>query len=293
VLARVKVKIRFVEDKWEGEVRWVSPARLEVPWAGVGPYRDHELEMAAVWTASKPDPVEGRAAEFVFLETIDIDVVAWIKSPSQGVTEIYDLVALAAAAGLDVDELLMPPMARDYAVIYVPWATTLRVARGLAAKHAGRLMVKIDEREEVARKESIMGAELPDWLGADRPALTAVQAQRSFEKHEKPMLLVIRKWAGQQAVDQKSVRELERELSRVGDIALRAIAAVRRLRSPRQADALLAEFLDPLSALQNETGHIYEDERQRALDSHGRYEWIYRPAAGEPAGGQSDHRDAL
>jgi hypothetical protein len=37
-----RVLVRFVDERFEGRQEWVPPARLKVPWAAVGVFRERE-----------------------------------------------------------------------------------------------------------------------------------------------------------------------------------------------------------------------------------------------------------
>jgi hypothetical protein len=71
----------------------------------------------------------------------------------------------------------------------------------------------------------------------------------------------------------RDLEEARAELSRVGDIAMRAVFELKRLRSNRNADALLQELLDPLSVEVRQTGYITTQERDQMLRRATRYRW--------------------
>jgi len=80
----------------------------------------------------------------------------------------------------------------------------------------------------------------------------------------------------------RSLVEAQEELSRVGSIAVRAIGALRRLRSTQTADAYLEELQDPVPAGRLSGYGATPIEQEIATQWAPRYRWFEANDAGEP-----------
>jgi hypothetical protein len=68
------VLVRFVDERFEGRQEWVPPARLKVPWAAVGVFREREARWDRIDKLGIGDEPVSRAAEEVFEALIEHDI---------------------------------------------------------------------------------------------------------------------------------------------------------------------------------------------------------------------------
>jgi hypothetical protein len=68
--------VRFVDERFEGRQEWVPPARLKVPWAAVGVFREREARWDRIDKLGIGDEPVSRAAEEVFEALIDTTLPA-------------------------------------------------------------------------------------------------------------------------------------------------------------------------------------------------------------------------
>jgi hypothetical protein len=66
--------VRFVDERFEGRQEWVPPARLKVPWAAVGVFRQREARWDRIDKLGIGDEPVSRAAEEVFEALIEHDI---------------------------------------------------------------------------------------------------------------------------------------------------------------------------------------------------------------------------
>lgn len=257
-----RVRIRLVGDEWEGEDRWVSPARLEVLWANIVEYRKADLALKRLLAVPGPSKAEWEAATQVYLCSPEIDPAIDLHSyGSRGIAVIRDADLLSEATGLTVSNLLShPETIRDESGISVPWPITELIVRALALRRPDRILKYVRERNREVQIESVVGREVPAWVTGTAFRIDGERVLADYEERVKPELDQLLAWVGEEtATPLRTLEEAQAELSRVGEIAQRAIFELKRLRSNRLADGLLAELLDP---------------QPRAMNSSTRYRWV-------------------
>jgi len=216
-----KVRIELVDAKWQGERRWVSPARLEVRWNDRHEYIETDRKLQAV-TAWSPDRLDRRTAEHVYVKLIPLEV-AEFNADSAGTSGVHDVQALARLTGLTQDELRAGPAFLHDRELTVPWPTTERICRAIAAKYPHKLLSRIEREEREANERALHGATLTDLEGEDHH-LGPADARERFEKRQKPYLDKLREWIGvERAADLLERRELLVRLGRVATVATGAL----------------------------------------------------------------------
>ncbi|WIJ46185.1 hypothetical protein [Curtobacterium citreum] len=201
-----KVQVELVADHWEGERRWVSPARLEVRWSDRHDYIELDRKLRAV-TAWSPSQLDRRTAEHVFIKLIPLEI-AEFNADSAGTSVVHDIPALARLAGLTPDDLRAEPAFLHEHELTVPWKTTERIGRAVAAKYPHKLLSRIEREEREANERALHGVTLTDFEGEDHH-LGPADARERFEKRQKPYLDKLREWIGaERAADLLERREL-------------------------------------------------------------------------------------
>ncbi|WP_336697482.1 hypothetical protein [Curtobacterium sp. USHLN213] len=239
-----RVRIELVDDEWQGERRWVSPARLEVLWDDRHGYIEIDRKIRAV-SAWSPSRLDRRTAEHVFIKLVPLEV-AEFNADSAGTSIVHDVPALAELTALSQDELRGPPAFMHDRELHVSWPMTERIGRAVAARHPHALLSRIEQEEREANLELLQGVTLTDFEGKDH-VLSPDDARVRFEQRQKPYLDKLREWIGvERAGNLLERRDLLIRLASVAAVATEALdvlepaqkRAVGRLRA--QLDAAMA-----------------------------------------------------
>lgn len=223
-----RVLVRFVAEEFEGREEWVPPARLKVPWSGVEELRAREerWERVSALGPDRDDPQHFAASE-IFDEYVDPEL-ATINYRDGTSISITKPKALASWLGLELEQLTDYPEAfvEDGAVV-APWPATEIVARAVAEKHCEQILLKVAEEEKKARYEAIHG----HYISTSRGREFFISGEESAEvdqRHSAPVRAILRQWCGAESVERfDELVELRKEIKRVGDVAQRAIDALR------------------------------------------------------------------
>lgn len=216
-----RVRIELVDDRWQGERRWVSPARLEVRWDDRHDYIELDRKLRAV-TAWSPSQLDRRTAEHVFIKLIPLEV-AEFNADSAGTAAIYDVSTLARMSGLTQDDLRAEPAFLHDQDLTVPWPTTEAIVRGVASLHPDVLLTEIEQTERAANLDMLHGVVLTGFDGEDHH-LSPEDARQRFEERQKPHLDKLREWIGvERAADLLERRDLLVRLGTVAAIATEAL----------------------------------------------------------------------
>jgi len=216
-----RVRVELVADEWQGERRWVSPARLEVLWEDRHDYIELDRKIRAVhaWTPSR---LERRTAEHVFIKLIPLETGEF-NADSAGTSVIYDVPDLAHLTGLTQDEIRAEPAFLHEHELTVPWPTTERIGRAVAARHPHALLTRIEQEEHEANLHLLHGVTLTDYEGNDH-FVSPEDARVRFEQRQKPYLDKLREWIGvERAADLLERRALLTRLGTVAAIATEAL----------------------------------------------------------------------
>lgn len=216
-----RVRIELIGDEWQGERRWVSPARLEVRWGDRHEYIELDRKRRAV-SSWNPVRLDRRTAEHVFVKLVPLEI-AEFNADSAGTSVVYDVPALARLSGLTQDELRAGPAFLHDQQLTVPWPTTERIGRAVAALHPHLLLSEIEREEREANERVLNGVMLTDFDGEDHQ-LSPADALERFEQRQKPYLDKLREWIGvDRAADLLERRALLTRLGIVAAIATEAL----------------------------------------------------------------------
>ncbi|MFJ3035565.1 hypothetical protein ACIPC2_14245 [Curtobacterium pusillum] len=216
-----RVRIELVHDQWQGERRWVAPSRLEVRWDDRHGYIELDRKKRAV-SAWDPSRLDRRTAEHVFLKLVPLEI-AEFNADSAGTSVVYDVPALAQLTGLTQDELRAAPAYMHEQELTVPWPTTERIGRAVAASHPHALLTRIEQEEREANLHLLQGVTLTDFEGEDH-FLSPDDARARFEQRQKPYLDKLRDWIGLERAD--DLLERRDLLTRLGTVAAVATEAL-------------------------------------------------------------------
>jgi len=266
-----RVRVEFVADEFEGKVEWVSPARLEVPWADFDEYDARDRRWKAFEAAPQPTDFEERAAQLVLWNSVDEGIAELSWTGLKGALLVHDVPALAAAVDRSVDELAAGDlMIVEGGVTWLPWEDTLDIIRALAPIHATKIFQDVEAQEREIQKRSVIGDDIRLLPSEPSEHVSGEVVARHAEEHEAPVFALVREWVGEASVARDELVELRREVARVGSIAQRAIAKVRALRSHKFADALEHELLNPPLPY---PGHGEDSDR---VQYESEYHWVRR-----------------
>jgi hypothetical protein len=227
-----RVKIRFVDDVFEGRQEWVPPTRLKVPWDQAGAWQAREDRWQAVREVSLH--VRGadreRAAELV-LEVVGDPVVVGLGSTRDaGLLICRDLKALRERHGVDTDVITTDPLTFTEDGTHVaPWRVTERVCRDIARHGADRVLAQIAREERKNRHEAIRRcpSSSPDGSLLD-PRRFEEWAEERRRAHD-----IVRAWIGAEALGRhEELMALRREAARLGGLLEHLIGEVRELGHP-------------------------------------------------------------
>lgn len=247
-----RVLVRFVDEEFEGREDWVPPARLKVPWKDVDEFRTKEDRWNRIYAAGpgRDDPREDAAGE-VFELLIDPELAS-LGYHTGGSISITRPEALALELGLELEQLVGDPDAfiEDGAVI-APWPVTELVIRAAIQRNPEPVLQRVWSEEAQTRNEAIHGRHSAMRRGESY----YVSPERCVEfdnEYAKPIREVLRSWCGTDAIERfDELVELRKEIRRVGDVAQRAIDALRYSGRESHAAELERELGTPVEMLRH------------------------------------------
>jgi len=267
-----RVRVEFVEDRFEGKTEWVSPSRLEVLWDDLPAYDKRDRRWRALKDAPRPTQVEERAAEIVVPLVIGSEVATLSWTGYNGALVVYDLDALLAVLSWPADVLLGDELTIvEDGETWIPWRVTRSVIEELVPRQATQIFQKIEARERDDQRKSVTGYDFRWTRNSELISIPGEVAARYTEKHQTPVFDQVRRWIGSEtSTDRDELVELRREVARLGRLTQRAINKVRELRSPKFADQLEHELLNPPGPYPG----YGEDSDRAAFKSM--YHWVKR-----------------
>jgi hypothetical protein len=247
-----RVKIRFLDDAFEGREEWVPPSRLKVLWADLDAWRAREDRWDAIAAASVgvDRTPELWAAETVFEVVAGEDVLSTGYREHAGVLCISDASKAADLLGTDLSSFLSDELAfvDDDGTIVVPWNITLELARDAAPKHADAVLRDIADKERKAAQHAIYG----DLIGTRRskPWYVSPKVCAEVDARQVPTYALLRQWCGEDAVGRfDELAALRTELLRFGQLIERAISALEEAGLSKIAASLKRELGVPIGTL--------------------------------------------
>jgi len=226
-----RVRVRFLDDEFEGKEEWVPPARLKVAWADAERWLAQEQRWLRVQDASSVvrDSAEHEASWMV-LERVGVEeFLIGMESYRHAVLAIRDVAGFEAALGLVAADLTNGDgdfVDEDGAVV-AAWPALREVARRAAALHADDLLGEFDRERQRWEQRAVYGeyyrSRSPDD-GYIRPEICVevdAEAAKAWE--------VIRGWCGADAGGRlDELGALRAEVIRLGTLVEHAIDALRR-----------------------------------------------------------------
>ncbi|MCA1645599.1 MAG: hypothetical protein LC797_09090 [Chloroflexi bacterium] len=241
-----RVMVRFVADEFEGREEWVPPARLKVPWCGVAHFAAREHRWAAVTDASCiSDTAEDYATGAVFDALIDKSLASIGYGGHAGVTTIQDVDGLTRFLDVDPGQLLTDPLSFvELGALVVPWSITQLIAQRAAEREPDRILRDVEKNEADHERDTTYGKTYP--ASRKKPAWR-VDAEHYVEMenepYNRPCWDLLRRWCGVEAATRRDeLLELRREVARLGNLTLQAIATLRAAGQTREADRIEREL---------------------------------------------------
>lgn len=246
----IRALVRFVDPSFEGLEEWVPPARLKAPWAEAEAYEARERRWDAADAAcGEDDDPETSAAGIVFDQLIPNDI-AELCYHADGALSVRDVPALTALVGLDAADFDHPLSFVDDGMLIVPWPITRAVAKRAAERDATPILRYVQREEADARREAAYG-EVHRRRGGPWHISPEICAEVD-EEHGRPVRDILRAWCGAEAVDRwDELRELRREVLRLGELVQSAVDGLRRQGARRQADEIERQLGIPVGVLRD------------------------------------------
>lgn len=252
-----RVRIRHLDDRYEGREEWVPPARLKVLWEQAESWIASEQRWAAVRDASwRPyeDP-ELMAVELVFEQLVDAEHAQLGWNKGAGVLTVTDAASLVAQSGIDRELLTASPLAftESDGSLVVPWDTVFEVAQVLARKSPDKLLDYIRQEEARFRIESVHGRYTSGrrdgyYIAPERCEETAAQDRKAHH--------IVLAWCGVEALEREDeLVALRAEVRRLGHLVERAIAVLSAAGRSAAAKEMERELGVPVETLRQARLH--------------------------------------
>jgi hypothetical protein len=244
-----RVKIRFVDDVFEGRQEWVPPARLKVLWDRVAAWQAREDRWRAVREESLGVRGTDRewAADLVVEAVAEPHVVSLGYNRDTGLLFCRDLEALRDRYGVDTDVITTDPLTFvDDGTYIAPWRATERVCRDIARQGGDRVLAQVAKEERKNQQEAIYGCPSSTKGGSPiDPQWCQEWAEERRRVHD-----IARAWVGVAAVERyEELMALRREVARLGDLLEHLISEVRGLGHPAVATRYERELGVPASLI--------------------------------------------
>lgn len=230
-----RVKIRFVDDVFEGRQEWVPSVRLKVPWDQAAAWQAREDRWQAVREVSIDvrDTDREKAAGLVFEAAVERDVASLGHVRESGLLYCRDLEALRGRYGVDTDVVTADALAFvDDGTYIAPWRVAERVSRSIARHAADRVLAEIAREERENQQAVIHGWPSSTGGGSSNDLLWC----REWAEERRRVHDIVRDWVGAEAVGRhEELLRLRREAARLGGLLECLISEVRGLGHPAVA----------------------------------------------------------
>ncbi|MBB5153330.1 hypothetical protein [Saccharopolyspora phatthalungensis] len=262
-----RVRVRFVEDAYEGHEDWVPPNRLKVRWKDVAAWQEREERWNAVRDASAEarNTTENDAAGWIFDLLPGYNYAKQLWGRDEGALAIRDVDALVADLGIDRTIVVGDPVAftDDDGSLIVPWRVMHEVARLLAQKHSDHYISEVTKEEREHEHKNRWG-----YMSGSGHISAEICAEVD-EEHGRPLRDLIRQWCGAKAIArQDELDALRAEVKRLGTLVERAVDAVRNAGDEKSARELERDLGIPVEVLRQANR-----ENQRRSGPYG----LHRP----------------
>ncbi len=234
-----RVRVRFVEERFEGRQEWVPPSRLRVHWSAVEGFRHREALWDRMDELGIGDDPRFRAAEEVYENLID-EAVSNLHYREMGACRVRDSQRLADLTGLDPQLWLACPDAfREGSDLVVPWTITEQIVQSVANRNPRPLLEIIEKEEAKAQRDAIHGRRYAGRGSRPGYEISPDICVEVDDELGKPRRAVLRRWCGAEAADRfDELKALRVEIHRVGLVAEAAIAELRAAGRKQAAEQL-------------------------------------------------------
>lgn len=244
----IRAMVRFIDPSFEGRQEWVPPARLKSPWTDVEAYEARERRWDALDAAGPGDADHELAACETTFDLLIPSELASLSRDADGATAVRDLDGLAEQLALEPTLLASSLSIVEGECAFVPWPITLRIARRAIERDPEPILRHVDKAEVEARREAVYGHAYRS--GRETHYIPAETCAEWDAERDRPVRQILRAWCRAEAVDRwDELRELRREVIRLGGLVDGAIAALRRAGARHEADELERALGVPIEAL--------------------------------------------
>lgn len=218
-----QVRVRWLDGEYEGLEEWVPEARLIVPWGEVEALQHDERRTLAAVEASGGvcGTVEYEAADPVFM-ALESRLWTYVgyRAGDRELLATKRLDVLTGALGLSAEELLAEPGAfmDRFGEYKAPFGTAPRLAKLCCRRFAAEIIAYLQAEEDALRQAAVTG----HYSSPGSPSVEWEMGVESAEKElgeQVPVFALIRRWCGQDAVDEYShIPALRAEVSRLQEL---------------------------------------------------------------------------
>jgi hypothetical protein len=165
----------------------------------------------------------------------------------------------------------------------------MAVARTATAMYPDKIFAYIDRLRSKYRSPLVLGEDAEDIVTGREYRRSPQKVQEMYAKWDAPIISVLQAWIGtDRVVERTDLDGLRRELTRVGDVANRAISAL-QARSKREGQSYRDELEDQLLPFDFES-MLTDEQRQIALAEVREYFWRNQQSAANP---QEPHKTTI
>jgi hypothetical protein len=247
----IRVRVRFVDDAFEGREDWVPPTRLKVPWSEVERWQAREDKWDSVCDACDVyDTPIYWAAEHVFDAMPDIGVQLGYQRGDAGVLSVIDLDLLCSTYGIETSLVTDHPLSfvDDDGTQVAPWELTVTVAQHVAPQLADVILTEVAKSEAKHLHRAMYGEHYTRFDGGS--GYFSPEDCIEMDARWQPSYDIARQWCGVDAVERRDELEaLRGEVLRLGRIAEEAISQLEKAGAKREAEALMRELGVPVETL--------------------------------------------
>ncbi|SDP90861.1 hypothetical protein SAMN04487905_112187 [Actinopolyspora xinjiangensis] len=242
-----RVRVRFVEDEYEGREDWVPPNRLKVRWKDAAAWQERDRQWNAVRDASADarGTTENDAAGWIFDLLPGHNYARQLCGRNEGALEITDIDALVEDLAIERARVVDDPVVftAENGSLIVPWRVMHDLAQLIAQKYADHYTAEVTKEEREHEHEIRWG-----YMSGSTYISPEICAET--DKEFRPLRDLVREWCGAEAVArQDELEALRTEVKRLGELVERAIDAVRNNGDEKTARELERDLGIPVEVL--------------------------------------------